>query len=300
MMGLRADITPQIARIATTRLSNAPRPLRVSYAGQVLRVKGSQLRPERQFAQAGFELIGAGTPAADAEVVVLAAEALERLGIEEVSVDLTLPTLVSELLASLGVTATPGLRDALDHKDVASVRTFGGAAAPALIGLIEAVGPADRALSALAGLDLPPPAAEARRHLERVVELARDAAPGLRLTIDPVENRGFEYHSGVSFTIFARGAGGELGRGGRYLAGGVEPATGATLFLDTVLGAMPRAEASPRVFVPFGTPSAETRRLREQGWAVVSGLDEAADYRAEAKRLGCGNVLEAGQVLELE
>lgn len=56
MLGLRADITIQVARIATTRLKNAPRPLRLSYAGQILRVRGSQLHPERQFSQCGIEL----------------------------------------------------------------------------------------------------------------------------------------------------------------------------------------------------------------------------------------------------
>ena len=64
MMGLRADMTPQVARIAATRLAKEPRPLRLCYAGQVLRVKGSQLRPERQFAQVGAELIGNAAEAA--------------------------------------------------------------------------------------------------------------------------------------------------------------------------------------------------------------------------------------------
>ena len=68
MIGLRADMTPQVARIAATRLANAPRPLRLCYAGQVLRVKGSELRPERQVGQVGAELIGADAAAADVEV----------------------------------------------------------------------------------------------------------------------------------------------------------------------------------------------------------------------------------------
>ncbi len=63
MMGVRADITVQIARIAESRLHRAERPLRLCYAGEVLRVKGDALRPERQFAQVGAELIGAGGPA---------------------------------------------------------------------------------------------------------------------------------------------------------------------------------------------------------------------------------------------
>ena len=81
MMGIRPDITPQIARIAGARLRHAPRPLRLGYAGDVLRVRGTQLRPERQFTQAGVELIGVDAPAADAEVIVMAAGALADLGV---------------------------------------------------------------------------------------------------------------------------------------------------------------------------------------------------------------------------
>src|SRR3984893_9617733 len=75
MIGVRADMTPQVARIAATRLAQRPRPLRLSYAGQVLRVTGSEMRPERQIGQAGAELIGAGGVAADIEGMAAAAAA---------------------------------------------------------------------------------------------------------------------------------------------------------------------------------------------------------------------------------
>jgi ATP phosphoribosyltransferase regulatory subunit len=88
MVGLRADMTTQVARIAATRLAHAPRPLRLCYAGQVLRVKGSDIRPERQIGQVGAELIGsADVAAADIEVVGVATEALTVLGVEKLSVD---------------------------------------------------------------------------------------------------------------------------------------------------------------------------------------------------------------------
>src|SRR5215471_17337858 len=103
MIGLRADMTPQIARIAGTRLGHAPRPLRLSYAGQVLRVKGSEIRPERQFSQVGAELIGAEGPAADVEAIAVAGEALAALGVRRLSVDLTLPTLVPALAEAFGI-----------------------------------------------------------------------------------------------------------------------------------------------------------------------------------------------------
>src|SRR5271170_1534238 len=103
MMGVRADITPQVARIATTRLAGAPRPLRLSYAGQCLRVRSTQLAPERQVAQAGIELIGPDIAAADAEIVLVGAEALAALGLTRLSFDLTMPPLVDKLIEEAGV-----------------------------------------------------------------------------------------------------------------------------------------------------------------------------------------------------
>src|SRR5271170_162102 len=103
MMGLRADMTPQVARIATTRLAHAARPLRLSYAGQCLRVHGGQLAPDRQLAQAGIELIGHDSPDADAEIVLVAAEALAAVGLTRLSFDLTLPPLVPALLDEAGI-----------------------------------------------------------------------------------------------------------------------------------------------------------------------------------------------------
>jgi len=123
MIGVRADMTPQVARIAATRLASRPRPLRLSYAGQVLRVRGSQMRPERQVGQAGAELIGAAGPAADVEAIAVAGEALVAVAVPHLSVDLTLPTLVPAIAEAYGIAGDrlAGLRAALDRKDAAAV-----------------------------------------------------------------------------------------------------------------------------------------------------------------------------------
>src|SRR5213596_38903 len=130
MIGVRADMTPQIARIAATRLGNTARPLRLSYAGQVLRVKGSEIRPERQIGQVGGELIGAAGPAADIEAIAVAGEALAALGVPHLSVDITLPTLVPAIAEAydIGGDRVAALRAALDHKDAAAVAAIAGEA----------------------------------------------------------------------------------------------------------------------------------------------------------------------------
>ena len=303
MIGLRADMTMQIARIATVRLVKAPRPLRLSYAGQVLRVRGTQLRPERQFGQIGAELIGSEAPEADAEVVTLAAETLGALGVADISVDLDVPTLVPGILEALGIAAASGpLRAALDHKDAAAIDAEGGAAAPLLKRLIATSGKADRALAALRQIGLPPgPLAEVERLAAIVARIRRDL-PGLELTIDPVESRGFEYHCGMSFTIFAQGLRGELGRGGRYRAGRggtTEAATGFTLYTDTVIRGVPPSPPMRRIYLPAGTGRAAGVALREEGWVTVAALDGAAP-EVEAVRLGCGHIYRDGAIRRLD
>ena len=303
MIGLRADMTPQVARIATTRLANAPRPLRLCYAGQVLRVRGGEIRAERQVGQVGAELIGTDEVAADVEVVTLAAAALAASGVSGLSVDLTLPTLVPAVCAGLGLDsgAVEALRAALDHKDAAAVAAVGGRAAALLGKLLAGAGAAKKAMASLQALELPPRAAAERARLAAVVTAVQQAAPDLALTIDPVENRGFEYHTGVSFTLFARGVGGELGRGGRYRTGNGhgEPATGFTLYTDTVLRALPEPQPVPRLYVPLGTSAAAAARCRAEGWATVAGLTPAGNAAAEAKRLNCAHWLDGVQIIAL-
>jgi len=298
MMGLRADTTPQVARIATTRLGGAPRPLRLSYAGQCLRVRGNQLAPDRQVAQAGIELIGSDSPAADAEIIVVGAEALARVGLTRLSFDLTLPNFVPALLDAAGISGEQraALGRGLDRKDAASVTRNGGALAGLLTDLLLAAGPADRALAALAAAKLPGEAATLAERLTATVAEIRARAPDLRLTVDPVEFRGFRYHTGVSVTVYAPGRHEELGRGGRYICGEAEPATGLTLFPDAVLRAVPPRTARRRVFIPHGADPARVAALREAGDATVAALAECADPKAEAHRLGCSAML-AGQDL---
>jgi ATP phosphoribosyltransferase regulatory subunit len=304
MVGVRADMTPQVARIAATRLGHRERPLRLSYAGQVLRVKGSEVRPERQFGQIGGELIGAEGPAADVEVIAVASEALTSAGVPNLSVDLTMPTLVPAIAAAFDIDGerAVALRAALDHKDVSAVAGLPGEAGRLLARLVSAAGSAGRARAALAKLDLPPRAREESERLGAVLDGLAEAMPALKVTVDPIENRGFEYHTGISFAFFARlgrdhGPLGELGRGGRYSAGdpaAPEPATGFTLYTDTVLSTLPAAPPRQRVLLPPNADKTRAAALRDEGWITVAALSRAGEWHAEARRLSCGFVLENG------
>jgi len=306
MLGLRADVTTQIARIASTRLADAQRPLRLMYSGQVLRVSGRELRPERQFTQVGIELIGAESSAADAEVIVVLADALSEFGVKNLTIDLALPKLVRLVCKDLKLDDSKyvRLRQALDHKDVMQVREVAGPRGEVLIQLVEASGPVEQAQKRLVAIELPDAGRQQLNLLFDVAARVRSADSSLALTLDVVESRGFEYHSGVTFTIFSNEIEREVGRGGRYNIergdNNVEPATGGTLFVDSLLELSGHVGEQRRLYVPMGTERYEVKKHQTAGWAVVSGFSESEDAAVEAKRLGCTHVLLDGVIQALK
>ncbi|MEO0033604.1 MAG: hypothetical protein RIS94_3362, partial [Pseudomonadota bacterium] len=149
MMALRSDHTPQIGRIAQTRLAEAARPLRLMYAGQVLTIKSDGLDPAREKLQCGAELIGADNVAAASEIVAIAVEALQAAGARGVSVDFTLPDLVDTLAEKafpLAAGQIEAVRRELDTKDAGGLRDAGG---EAYVPLLYATGDFDTAIEKL-------------------------------------------------------------------------------------------------------------------------------------------------------
>ncbi len=280
-LALRPDLTGQVGRIAATRLAHVPRPLRLGYGGPVVRVKGSQLRPEREMLQVGAELSGRDSGAAGVEVATLAVDGLRAAGVARVTVDLTLPSFVADLAAHwAGPAPIAGLATVealLDAKDSAGLAAAGASVyAP----LIAAAGPAADALAALERLNLPPALAARVADTAAVVAALVEATGGeIAVTLDPTERHGFDYQRWIGFTVFAAGVRGEIGRGGAYSVvhpdGATEPAVGFSLYLDGLVDAGLGLATRRRIALPAGTPRAVGTRLRADGWTTVAAL--AAD-----------------------
>jgi ATP phosphoribosyltransferase regulatory subunit len=234
-LAIRPDITPQVARIAATQLADAPRPLRLAYAGPVLRLSASALYPAREAMQVGAELIGADTVEAALEVAGLAVDSLTVAGVAGLTVDLTLPDLVTTLA---GLVLSPEkiaqLDALLDMKDAGGLASAGFAD---WLPLIAATGPVEPALDVLRAFD------HAGLMASRITGIARIAdalcMKGVRVTLDPTERHGFEYQSWFGFSLFVRGLVQPIGRGGSYAIahadGRLEAATGFSVFADTLV-----------------------------------------------------------------
>ena len=281
-LALRSDMTGQVGRIAVTRLAGAARPLRLSYAGPVLRVRGSQLSPGRESVQVGVELIGSDSAVAAGEVIALAVAALAETGLAGLSLDITLPTLVADLAAAgwpLGRATLGDVQRLLDGKDAGGLKALG---AQAYEPLIAAAGPADAALARLTALNLPGPV---RDRLAAVAALVATLA-GVAVSLDPTERHGFEYQTWIGFSLFGDGISGETGRGGAYQImtpdGGGEPAIGFSLYVDGLVDAGLGVVDPRRVLVPLGTGADIAAQLRADGWATVAAFTpdaNPADFR---------------------
>jgi ATP phosphoribosyltransferase regulatory subunit len=271
MMGVRADVTAQIARIATSRLADEECPLRLSYAADVLRVNGSQLRPERQFCQVGCEMIGVDSLMADVEMPLVALKALSSVGMGKLSIDLTVPTLVAHIYEETDTDEDirETLNDLIEKRDQDSIAKQGGEAAKLIVELMQ--GKLDK-------ISLPK---NAKADMDRLFAVAKELRVALdvyglndvQVTIDPLERRGFEYQTGVSFTLFAIGARGEIGRGGRYdvyvCGKKAETATGFTLYMDTILRVAPPMAEPKRQSVAADASWEEVKSLQDQGLQVI-------------------------------
>jgi len=212
-----------------------------------------------------------------------------------------LPQLAPTLLDEAGIlgAARLALIRALDRKDAAAVAEHGGPLAGLLTDLLLVAGPARPALEMLEAARLPPLSAALYARLHQTVQAILDQAPDLRLTLDPIEFRGFRYHTGVCVTVFAPGRHEELGRGGRYLSGDGEPATGLTLYPDAMLRALPPAPIRPRAFLPWNTPYGQGAALRRDGYATIPALRDDIGAIHEAVRLRCTHILQDGAAVPL-
>jgi ATP phosphoribosyltransferase regulatory subunit len=294
-LAIRPDITAQIGRIAVTRLGKAARPLRLSYAGQVMKLRANQLRPEREQLQVGAELIGVDSVAAATEIVSVAIEALQAAGVTGITVDFTLPDLVDQLAAGpmpLSPDEIEAVRAELDAKDAGALAAL-GERAQVYLPLIEAAGPFHVALDKLDALQA---GGALDSRLAALRAIARPIGWDITLTLDPTERHGFEYQSWFGFSIFAEGFVGEIGRGGSYSIvhadGREEPAIGFSLYPDPLIDAGFGRVSSRRIFLPLDADEDRARSLRAEGWQTVAAL--AVEDNGE--RLGCSHWLEGDEI----
>lgn len=283
-MGLRADTTPQVARI-DAHLLNRRGVTRLCYCGPVVHTRPAGPHATREPLQFGAEIYGHAGPEADLEALQLALDCLQAAGLKDCTLDLADVRIVSALLEGCGLdgegdTRRDDLLAALATKDVpgleAMTRDFpeasrrGLLALPRLYGDLSVLDEAEKVLPRL------PAIAEA---LSALRWLAGHLG-GTRLGFDLADLRGYAYYSGVRFAAYVEGGSDAVLRGGRYdevgaVFGRKRPAVGFSLDLKALVGAAPERARRAAIRAPWRDARAlrdAIARLRAQGETVVCVL----------------------------
>ena len=306
LMGVRADMTPQVARIDAHSL-NRDVPTRLCYMGTVLHTRPDGFAGSRSPLQVGAELYGHEGADGDVEMIRLMLETFRVCDVRDVFLDLGHVGIYRCLADAAGLSAETQaqLFEMLQRKALPEIREF--------LGAMDMSDDARARLMALAGLNGGPEVLdEARealggageavsRALDVLSAIASDVQrryPDVALHVDLAELRGFHYHTGAVFAAYVAGHGQELARGGRYddigrVFGRARPATGFSTDLKTLvrLSSQPLATASRAIFAPPGGDGAlddTVRDLRARGERVIQGL-EGQDN--DARRMGCDRML---------
>lgn len=288
------DITPQVARIAATRMHDLPLPFRLCYSGRVLRHAEQRLGKEREIWQSGVELIGLDSPEADAEMIAMAVEGLQAVGAESFTIDigqgaflrgildgLPLPPLAAaELRAAIATKDATSLQQLLDAHPVTERQRAEVLALPRLFGGRDAL---ERA-AAVVGNDN---SRRALDNLQQILDVLKVYGVDEFITIDLGEMRGFDYHTGLIFQGFLTGFGRAVCSGGRYDGltaryGFPAPATGFAFNLFDLLAALDRAldgragaSTDILIFCPARDKAPAQRlaaTLRSQGYSVARDI----------------------------
>jgi len=297
-MGIRADTTPQVARI-DAHLLNRQGVARLCYAGSVLHTLPAGLGKSRQPFQTGAEMYGHAGLEADIEIQQLMVDVLRALGVIDVQLDIGHPAIFRSLIASANVSSEIAEQAfvATDAKDVPALKSLEarlGAAYQAIAALPTLYGDAS-ALTRAA--EILPDQKNIADALSQLLAIEKHfAQQGIKVSVDLGELGGFNYESGITFAAFARGAPDAIARGGRYdeigkAFGRARPATGFSMDLKALLPLVKDEPVRGAILGPLLTDAAaraEMAKLRASGETVIARLP---GHDAHLDELGCDRQL---------
>lgn len=312
-LGLRADITPQVARI-DAHLLNRAGVTRLCYAGSVAHARTPVGSSAREQLQLGAEIYGCATWEADFEAISLLLKTLELAGLSKVYLDLSHAGILMGLLdgQTLDKESIEELYDLLQSKDRPRLTQWStrvpAKTAQALMALTELNGPcaevlakAKKVLPKHASIDL------ALQDLERLVAVSENLSNGLEPSIDLSDLRGYQYHSGVMFAAYVEKLPQPIARGGRYdhvgqAFGRSRPATGFSLDLLTLANLSQLNVRKMVIAAPWMDDAALNQaiaQLRNRGEVVIQVLPgevvESAEYECDRELVKQGNTWEVVQ-----
>ena len=271
---IRDDITLQVARLSKTRLSNKKFPLRLCYYGEVVRKKGTMLRPERQFLQIGAECIGVDNFLAEVEMMELAYSSLSLVGIKDITVevssriffdkfidDINNKDLIKELKRLIKIKNLKEICNLVHKKKQKYIKD-----------LFSCTGLYSDKKNNLEELATDENTSNEIKNIKNIITNFCQNNKKVNIFLDLCEVDDKNYHSGVRFTFFANNVRGEIARGGRYEINNSDKniiGTGFTCYMDTILRASGIKKHDKKILIPFNTSEIKINNLIKRKYSIV-------------------------------
>ena len=301
---LRDDITPQIIRITSSRYKNKIRPIKLCYYGEVTRKKGSMLRPERQFLQVGSEIIGTDSVLADIEIISLAYSSLKKIGIKNITLELTSKIFLEEIFSKIkNLKTLEKLKLFIRQKDVKNSLSLIENREHKLLlkNLFSLTGSYRDLDKKINNVNLP-------NSINSEIKIIKKISKKInfknndQIIIDFTEVDNKNYHNGIKFTFFAKDVRGEVASGGRYKIKrnfSEESAVGFTCFMDTVLRASSFENSKKKILIPFETEESVRIKLSNKNYILYSFFGDTSDIRLFAKKYLCTHIYENNKIKKI-
>lgn len=296
LMGVRADITPQVARLDAHCLPHE-HTARYCYSGTILTTLPQGLSTSRAPIQIGAELYGCAGVAADIEIIRLMLTTLLQAGVPQIHLDLGHVAVFRELAkaAQLSVEQESQLFDIYQRKSLPELQALSSQLPQAewfvalgqLSGGIQVIEQAQQAFA-----NAPDNVKQALTDMQTIVQALQGFADNVSISVDLSELRGYHYHTGLVFAAYTAHSAAEIAKGGRYdcigeAFGRARPATGFSAGLKTLVSFVEQVAATRKIFAPAiddNSLQIMMTQLRYQGHIVIQAL---TDDRSTAQQLGC-------------
>ena len=290
MMGIRSDITVQIARISCGSLVELPRPLKVCYSGEVLRVNNNSLNLSRQSTQIGSEIIGIEQNDCENEIITLMIESLNCLRIKNFFINFTMPTLISAIVRDFKLSKTDleFVRDRFNNKNSDGLEKISKQLKIISDALIDSVGDAKVNLKKLKKIKFTKKIKlEIQSFIKIISRIIKDF-PCLKILIDPLEIDESNYHTGIAFKVFSENFK-ELFSGGNYKVSN-ENCIGFSGFTESLLlESFMKKKSIKKILIPKYSDPKLKKNLQKKGFFTFQAIKKLnkQQIKIEANKQEC-------------
>lgn len=303
-LNIREDITMQIARLSELRLFKKIKPLKLCYYGEVVRRKGTMLRPERQFLQIGAECIGEENFLADVEMMELAYNSLILVGIKDITIEISSRIFFDNFIHNIkNLSKINDIKRLIKLKDLEAILKIIDKKFHSYIkNLFLCTGVYKEKKNNLQNLGINKSSIHEIENIQNIIKYFSARNKNANIFLDLCEIDDKNYHSGVRFTFYAHNVRGEIAKGGRYFVNHSSKenfGTGFTCYMDTILRASSSKIIYRKIMVPFDVSKKKINLLINKGYSVFRNTNQINITKKIVKSYDCQFYLENNRIKRL-